>query len=149
MKKGDIILIAVILLLIYYITRPLKRSSEHNEAHINKMSASAQDTIRNFLNDIEALGYTPKIRDSVRTYQQQAYYNKIDKRNAKPGHSSHEIGIAIDLDLYQGGKILSKRTPRSFWIASGVPELAKKYGIRWGGNFKGYADNNHFDLLKL
>jgi hypothetical protein len=114
-----------------------------------KLDASVRNTVRKFLRDIEALGYTPKIRDSIRTYEQQAYYKKLDKRNASAGHSSHEVGIAIDMDIYKNGKVLSKKTPRSFWVASGVPKLASEYGIRWGGNFKGYADNNHFDFLKV
>lgn len=145
MKKSDIIIIVFILLIVYYLTKPI--ANNHNEAHIKKMDASVQDTIRNFLKDIESLGYNPKIRDSTRTFEQQAYYKRLDKRNASAGHSSHEIGIAIDLDVYKGKTVLSKRTPKSTWIASGIPEIAKKYGIRWGGNFKGYPDNNHFDFL--
>jgi hypothetical protein len=145
MKKSDIILIVFVLLIIYYLTKPIARNT--NEQHIQKMDASVRNTIRNFLKDIEDLGYTPKIRDSTRTYEQQAYYKRLDPRNASAGHSSHEIGIAIDLDVYKGKNVLSKRTPKSVWIASGIPEIAKYYGIRWGGNFKGYADNNHFDFL--
>lgn len=145
MKKSDIILIVFIILIIYYLTRPI--ANNQNEAHIKKMDASVRNKIRNFLKDIEALGYTPKIRDSVRTYEQQAYYKRLDKRNASAGHSSHEIGIAIDLDVYKGKNVLSKRTPRNIWVSSGIPEIAKQYGIRWGGNFKGYPDNNHFDFL--
>jgi len=147
MKQRDFVIIALILLVIYYLSKPLKNGS--NEAHIQAMDASVRNKVRNFLRDIEALGYTPKIRDSVRTYEQQAKYKKLDKRNASAGHSSHEVGIAIDMDIYKNGKVLSKRTPKSNWIASGVPKLAKDYGIRWGGNFKGYPDNNHFDFLKL
>lgn len=145
MKKDDLITIAIILLLVYWLTRPLKRRT--NEAHVQSMAPSVRGTVRAFLRDIEALGYTPKIRDSVRTYQQQAAYKRQDSRNAAPGHSSHETGIAIDMDLYKGGRVFSKRTPRNAWVNTGVPALAKKYGIRWGGNFRGYPDNNHFDFL--
>ncbi len=147
MKKSDIILIALLLLLVYYITKPMQKGT--NEAHINSMDASVRGTLRNFIRDIEALGYTVRIRDSVRTYEQQARYKKLDKRNAAPGHSSHETGQAVDMDILKNGKVLSKRTPRSFWITSGVPKLASQYGIIWGGNYKGYADNNHFDLSKI
>lgn len=147
MKLKDIAIILVILWLVYQLTKPIER--HNNEAHIQSMDPAIRSTVRDFFKDIEALGYTPKIRDSVRTYEQQAYYKKLDKRNAAPGHSSHETGFAIDLDIYKNGKVLSKRTPRSFWVTSGIPKLAKEYGIIWGGNYKGYADNNHFDFSKI
>lgn len=122
-------------------------SNNSNEAHIQKMDASVRNTVRKFLRDVEALGYTPKIIDSTRTYAQQAYYKRIDKRNASAGHSSHETGNAFDIKIYKGNKVLTKGTPKSVWVSSGIPEIAKEYGMRWGGNFKGYADNNHFDFL--
>ena len=93
------------------------------------------------------MGYTPVIRDSTRSYQEQNKYYQQDKRNAPPGHSSHEVGNAIDLDIYKNGKVWSKKTSSAAWRNTGVPKLAAIYKIRWGGNFKGYADNNHFDLL--
>ena len=145
MKKGDIILIGFILLIIYYLTRPIANNS--NEAHIQKMDASVRDTVRKFLKEVESLGYTPKIIDSTRTYEQQAYYKRLDKRNASAGHSSHETGNAFDIKIYKGKQVLTKGTAKNIWIASGIPEIAKYYGMRWGGNFKGYPDNNHFDFL--
>ena len=51
------------------------------------------------------------------------------------------------MDIYKGKTIWSKKTSGAAWRNNGVPQLAKQYKIRWGGNFKGYADNNHFDLL--
>jgi D-alanyl-D-alanine dipeptidase len=149
MKKSNLILIAAIVLIIYYLTRPLNRVSDENEAHIQKMDASIRNNVRAFLKEVEALGYTPKIIDSTRTYQQQAYYKKLDKRNASAGHSSHETGNAFDIKIYKGKQVLTKGTPKNIWTASGIPEIAKYYGMRWGGNFKGYPDNNHFDFLKL
>ena len=147
MKARNILLIIFIIWILSYLLKPLKRSG--NEAHIQAMEPLIRNKVRNFLSDIEALGYTPKIRDSVRSYEQQAYYKKQDSRNAAPGHSSHEVGIAIDMDIYKGNRVFSKKTPRNAWVNTGVPELAKKYGIRWGGNFRGYPDNNHFDFSKI
>ncbi len=145
MKIKNIVIIALILWLIYHLIKPLR--NDNNEAHIQRMHPSVRATVRRFLRNIEAMGYVPKIRDSKRTFEQQAQYKKEDSRNASAGHSSHETGKAIDLDIYKNGKILSKKTPKSFWINTGVPQLANDYGIGWGGNFKGYADNNHFYFL--
>lgn len=116
-----------------------------NAKHLSKLDPSVRKNFERFLNGIIALGYTPIIRDSKRTYEQQAYYYKKDKRNAKPGHGKHETGEAIDLDIYKNGKlVLTKSTPDVRWIFSGIPTVAKKYGIGWGGDFKGYPDNNHY-----
>lgn len=142
MKVKHFIYIALILLVIYYLSKPLGRSS--NEAYIMKMKPYVRNDVRRFLRDIEALGYEVKIRDSTRTFEEQQYYKKINPKNATPGHSTHEKGIAIDFDIYKNGKVLSKKTNKNIWISSGVPQLAKEYGISWGGNFKNYADNNHF-----
>lgn len=142
MKGKYLISIAIILLVVYYLSKPMARSS--NEVFIQKMDPSVRNTVRVFLKEIEAMGYEPVIRDSTRTYKEQQYYKKINPKNASAGSSSHEKGIAIDLDVYKNGKVLSKKTLKSVWISSGVPQLAEDYGMNWGGNFKNYADNNHF-----
>ena len=145
MKKSDFIILGLVILLIYFLSKGIGKTG--NEAHLQKLDPSARDIFEGFLNDIKHLGYTPVIRDSTRTFEQQAYYKKQDPRNASPGHSSHEIGTAIDLDIYKNGKVWSKKTSSAAWRNTGIPQLASQYKIRWGGNFKGYADNNHFDLL--
>ena len=133
--------------MVYFLSKALARSG--NETHLAKLRPSVRNEFRKFLNDIINFGYTPVIRDSTRTRKQQAYYKRIDKRNASPGYSTHEKGTGIDLDIYRDGKLLlSKNTPFQYWIISGIPNLAKnKYKMRWGGNFKNYPDNNHFDFL--
>lgn len=145
MKARDLFWSVFIIGLIYGLSKVLNRSN--NDSFIDKMDPSVRSTVRNFLRDIEALGYDPVIRDSTRTYADQAAYKKANSKNASPGNSRHEIGLAIDLDVYKDGKVFSKRTPKSLWLSSGVPRLASEYGINWGGNFKNYADNNHFYFL--
>ena len=111
---------------------------------IKGLSNSASKRFAGFFDELKQLGYTIIIRDAVRSYEEQEYYYKKDKRNAKPGTSDHETGNALDFDIYINGKVLSKKTPKALWMNTGVPTIAKKYGISWGGNFKGYPDNNHF-----
>jgi hypothetical protein len=98
------------------------------------------------LNEAKKIGYYANITSSERTYQEQAYYYNKDKRNAPPGSSTHERREAIDVDFYNknGKLLLTKSTSKFSWLNSGLPKLAKEYGINWGGNFKSYADNNHF-----
>lgn len=105
-----------------------------------------RNNFANFLTDARKKGYYGNITSSERTYQEQSYYYKKDKRNAPPGNSTHERGEAADIDFYDknGKLILTKSTSKFTWLNSGLPKLAKEYGIAWGGNFKNYADNNHF-----
>lgn len=150
--KNTVIWIGLVLFALYFLPKLFGRASgkqlKSNADHLNKLRQDVKLKYTNFLNDIQRLGYTPVIIDSVRTEKEQNFYHRQDKRNPPAGHSSHEIGIAIDMNLYQGKKVFSKHTPKDVWLNTGVPQLAKEYGFRWGGDFKGYADNNHFDNLK-
>lgn len=141
MKIGNVIFI---LFLVYFLSRVLNRCTGNCE-HFRSLKPSARQKFIYFLEDAAKLGYTGIISSSGRTYQEQAYYYNQDKRNAPPGGSSHEVGEAADINFYKNGKlVLTKRTAKTTWTNSGLPQLAKQYGINWGGNFKNYADNNHF-----
>lgn len=145
--KRDWAYLGIVLLTISIIVAVFGQMNDPNEAYLRKLSPKVRIKFRNFLNSIKQLGFEPHIRESKRSYQKQVQYYQKDKRNALPGHSAHEIGQAIDMDLYKYGKVLSKNTSRADWISTGVPALAKAYGIQWGGNFKGYSDNNHFHFI--
>lgn len=147
MKK--LFTIALIIIAIVFLLKVFGRANDPNWKFLSQLDPRVRRKFTRFLNDIKRLGYTPVIRESVRSYEQQQKYHQQDKRNAPAGHSSHEVGIAIDMDIYKNGKVLSKHTPKALWMNTRVPQLANEYGIRWGGNFKGYADNNHFDYLKV
>lgn len=147
MRKLNMLTFALVIFAIIFLSSALDRT-DPNYKHLKNLDPTIRRKFTNFLNDIKKLGYTPVIRDSIRSYQQQKIFHEQDKRNSSPGHSSHEMGFAIDMDLHKDGKILSKRTPKAIWDNTGVPDLAKEYNIRWGGNFKGYADNNHFDFKR-
>jgi hypothetical protein len=143
-----VITIILVIALIRFLLNSIGRGSDPNLKFLRQMHPEARRTFAAFLDGIKRLGYTPMIREAHRSSQQQAYYHKQDKRNPPAGGSSHEVGKAIDMDIYFNGKVLSKKTPKALWLNTGVPQLANDLGIRWGGNFKGYADNNHFDYLK-
>lgn len=145
MKK--ILYIALVIYLVYLLSKVLGRT-DRNAKFLQSLQPSARIKFESFLNEIRALGYFPVIRDAKRSKEEQKKHYQKDKRNAKPGHGSHEFGLAIDLDLHKNKKIISKHTPKLIWQRTSVPEIARKHGILWGGHFKGYADNNHFYLLK-
>lgn len=69
--------------------------------------------------------------------------------NARGGQSYHNYGLAFDIVLIIDGKTASWDTLRDFdgdrvsdWME--VVAIAKKYGWEWGGDFKSFKDQPHF-----
>ena len=44
------------------------------------------------------------------------------------------------------GEMLGIGNNRATWINTGLPDLAKNYGLRWGGEFSTGYDPIHFDF---
>lgn len=106
------------------------------------------------INAINKKGYYVIITSTLRTYEQQdALWRKkqqglITMAVAKPGHSKHESGKAIDINIVnmKTGVQLTSKSSSTSWLSTGVPQIAKILGFRWGGDFSQY-DPVHFDLL--
>lgn len=69
--------------------------------------------------------------------------------NARGGQSYHNYGLAFDIVLIINGKTASWDTLRDFdgdrvsdWME--VVRIAKSYGWEWGGDFKTFKDQPHF-----
>ncbi len=117
-----------------------------NQDFLNNLHPAERAKYEAFIDDIEAMGYTAVLTSGNRTFQRSAELKKQDARNASPGFSFHNYGLAVDLVLVKDGKYIQKNATKAAWEATGVPQMAKKkYGFRWGGDFAGYADNVHFD----
>lgn len=119
---------------------------KEQEVVIQKLNPAVRQKFRSLITAIERLGYKVVLTSGYRDLEKQASLKSDNKSNAKAGFSPHNYGIAIDLNLYKGGKHYKKATPRKEWEATGVPALAESMGFRWGGKFSGYEDNVHFDL---
>jgi peptidoglycan L-alanyl-D-glutamate endopeptidase CwlK len=64
--------------------------------------------------------------------------------NAKGGQSNHNFGVAVDLCLYSAdGKTVSWQTGGPF---SKVVVAMKAEGFKWGGDWRSFKDNPHFEL---
>lgn len=95
--------------------------------------------------------YKVLITSGFRSYNEQSFYYSQDNRNAKPGTSLHESGLAIDINLINTinpNDNLTKSSNQVFWRTSGIVQLAESLGITWGGTFFGYEDNVHFEISK-
>lgn len=101
-----------------------------------------------FINATNALGWFFIITSGVRDKIQQLALKKQNDKNATPGHSKHELKLAIDVNLINGGVQLTSLSSKSAWQSSGVPQVAETLGIGWGGeSFKNYYDPIHFELM--
>ncbi len=61
--------------------------------------------------------------------------------NAKGGESFHNYGVAVDFVFTKTGY----NAPESHWKTLGT--IAKKHGFTWGGDWKGFVDKPHVEML--
>lgn len=79
-------------------------------------------------------------------------YDKDGKKlskvtNARGGYSNHNFGVAIDFVLMASGydiKADADKDGQADWYE--VVEEAKKLGFTWGGDWKSFVDNPHFEM---
>jgi len=67
--------------------------------------------------------------------------------NARGGYSFHNFGVAIDFVLIANGydmKADADKDGQADWYE--VVEEAKKLGFAWGGDWKSFVDNPHFEM---
>lgn len=118
-----------------------------NKEHLESLNQQKSQLFIDFVQEIEALGWVVIITQSYRTMSKQAELHSLNPKNAAPGLSAHEYGFAIDINALKGNMHLKKSTTKQQWVDSGIPAIAKKYDLRWGGNFSNYYDPIHFDCV--
>lgn len=80
-------------------------------------------------------------------YKGKQYGNpsKPKVTNALPGQSMHNFGLAIDYFL------VSKDGNTALWTVNAqwrrVAQIAKSLGFAWGGDWKGFVDYPHLDMM--
>jgi hypothetical protein len=129
--------------------------------HVDSLSPEFRKRVQSFLDSPEARAKNVKIRESVRSpLTQLAYYfkgrtsnipflNKAFKsaglgekawdpeiRNTETLGSEHFSGNAVDFeDNGRGASFYNEIAP-----------VAKRYGLEWGGDWRGWKDPPHFQL---
>ena len=104
-----------------------------------------------FVEDIEKdTDWKVEIISGLRTKEEQIQLKRENPRNAAVNKSRHVLGRAVDINLYQRNGFqflrLKKSSSRASWLATGVPEIAKRYGLLWGGTYRNYHDPVHFEI---
>ncbi|MEI7524897.1 MAG: M15 family metallopeptidase [Mariniphaga sp.] len=124
------------------------RNVLNNISGINKDCA---DRFELFISDIEKeTSWKVEIISGLRSKEAQIQLKRENPRNAAVNKSRHVLGRAVDLNLYklEGFQFtrLKKSNSKASWLATKVPEIAKKYGLLWGGTYKNYHDPVHFEV---
>jgi peptidoglycan L-alanyl-D-glutamate endopeptidase CwlK len=126
---------------------------------IDKVDERSEKVIATLLDDVHPLaralvqkaadnGIKIKVLSGLRSYaEQDALYAKgrtapgpvVTK--VKGGYSNHNFGIAFDVGVFEGAKYLGS-SPKY----KAVGALGMELGLEWGGNWKTFVDEPHFQL---
>jgi peptidoglycan L-alanyl-D-glutamate endopeptidase CwlK len=95
-----------------------------------------------------ARGINIKIISGLRSYEEQnALYAQGRSKpgrvvtNARGGYSNHNFGIAFDIGVFDGSRYVPE-SPRY----KAVGAIGSDLGLEWGGNWKTFKDEPHFQL---
>ena len=117
------------------------------ESYLEELHQDGERDFRLLIKEIEEeTGYKVIITSGYRSFAKQAELDRQNGKNANPGYSYHNYGLAIDINAVKPGTWLRKSTSIELWEASGIPEIIRNNGFRWGGDFKSYYDPVHIDL---
>ncbi|MFZ1527838.1 MAG: M15 family metallopeptidase [Ferruginibacter sp.] len=149
--KANLIAYAIVVLLYFAAMRLQQYSNDTDSAdELSLLEPVAQNIFNDFVTAIETeTEWNVHINSGKRTPEQQAELKRKDPRNADAFSSKHVLGLAIDLNLYSTYTLqyIRKSDSREKWIATGVPAIAKRFGLKWGGDFKNYHDPVHFEIV--
>lgn len=128
--------------------------SKNNEniGKLNNFPSPNKDIFYNFIEKINDLGWYVIITSAYRTSAEQERLKNKDERNASAETSAHRFYRAIDINVFQinqnNSRInqLYKNSSTKKWEDTGIIELAKELGLKWGGYFNGYPDRVHFEI---
>lgn len=103
-----------------------------------KVASEWADKFQGFINDLESTGY--KIKDLG------GYANRNMVGGTKPSY--HALGAAIDINPSKNPYYKEDGRPLVTDMPSNTGELAAKWGLGWGGNWKTIKDAMHFSVAK-
>jgi peptidoglycan L-alanyl-D-glutamate endopeptidase CwlK len=133
----------------------LMQSIDAVDARSEKVIATLENQVQPYARALVqkalAAGINIKIISGLRTYQEQdAIYaqgrttpgNIVTK--VKAGYSAHNFGIAFDVGLFAGSRYLGESP-----LYKAVGLLGRGLGLEWGGDWKTFEDQPHFELRPL
>jgi peptidoglycan L-alanyl-D-glutamate endopeptidase CwlK len=127
---------------------PRNRVDDRSEKVIATLLPQVLSYARALVKKAAQHGITIKLIGGLRTYEEQ---NELFAQgrtkpgrivtNARGGFSNHNFGIAFDVGVFEGASYLGE-SPQY----KAVGALGMDLGLEWGGNWKTFLDEPHFQL---
>jgi len=135
----------IIIIAIFFIWRSKRyKVDADNETKIMQLHPKLRHKARKFLSNAKRKGFDLRITESLRTWDRQSNLYAQGRTtagqivtNAPAGSSFHNYGLAFDI-------VDRKNGYNANWSEIGV--IGKKAGFTWGGDWKNFKDNPHFQL---
>jgi peptidoglycan L-alanyl-D-glutamate endopeptidase CwlK len=117
--------------------------SARSEKVIATLLPEVQPYARALITRAAGAGIKIEVISGTRTYEEQRvlYEKRPPVTKAPPGYSNHNFGIAFDVGVFEGTKYLGE-SPKY----KAVGALGVTLGLEWGGNWKTFVDEPHFQL---
>ena len=121
---------------------------DRSEKAIATLLPQVQPYARALVKKAAQHGITIKVIAGTRTYEEQDELFAQGRTkpgrivtNARGGFSNHNFGIAFDVGAFEGASYLDE-SPKY----KAVGALGMDLGLEWGGNWKTFVDEPHFQL---
>lgn len=122
--------------------------SARSEKVIATLLPQVQPYARALVTKSAGVGIKIEVISGLRTYEEQDELYAEGRTapgpkvtNARGGYSNHNFGIAFDVGVFEGNKYLDD-SPKY----KAVGALGIDLGLEWGGNWKTFQDEPHFEL---
>jgi len=117
---------------------PLATIKTKKRGLTTQVAAVFQKNFQGFIDELEATGY------EIKSLGGYANRNAINQ-NVKSFHAS---GAAIDINPSTNGYYKPKRNPTPTDMPANTGDIARKYGLGWGGEWRTANDAMHFSAAK-
>lgn len=129
---------------IFYVRSTYRSFEEQFNLHANKPdqgeAVAAGNSYHNYGAAIDLLATQPTVSGDYNRLGWTANPTVAIPRGGLYKDESNPQSLKDLTDPY----VLVKNARPGQWVASGIVEKAKEYGIAWGGNIEGIVDYNHF-----
>ena len=128
---------------------PLGSFDGRSEGNIQMLLPAAQRKAREFMKAVRDAGITIKMISATRTFAEQNELFSHDRTkpgprvtNARGGQSNHNFGVAWDIGVFKDGAY-QPESP----LYKKVGAIGKGLGLEWGGDWKKFPDEPHFQVV--
>jgi hypothetical protein len=123
----------------------------NNKAKFDTLNPAAKPIFKKFFMLVKQSGWNPIITSAWRSYAREVSIIAAEKLKMSANNSPHLYSLACDCNFenQKTGKRLRMADGVQSWLDSGIPQIAEKLGLRWGGRFNGYPDVVHFDIVNI